>query len=573
MRRAVSGALREAGEQGREAAGAEDLLVAIAEDPRCGGACVMERCGVSPEAVLGKLREADGDGKSPVKTRKLDENLLRVLEGAAKMSGRLGDDHIGTEHAVVALADDAELPAGKMLCEMGMTVSAAEAALRQWRAAGMPRNRGGMDWANLKFPVLKPLLQILRLPLYPWRIYVRKSIGHPGFTTDPYPLYRWLREREPVRADPIAPVWILTRYEDVANLLRDNRYLKDPFITEHLPREAREQLAARMDPNRPEIETVSMLFLDPPEHTRVRSAFTRAFTPRNLVELRPRIEEIANRCLDAIGDEREIDLISALAYPLPVKVIAQMLGFPPEDYERIKRWSDIFAASLAITASRVEQAAAAIAREEIREYFDGVVRDAQKNPRDTMVSRLVAGMDQPGALNREEIFSNCVLLLGAGHETTTNLIGNGVLALMQNRDQWDLLVRRPELVESAVEEMLRFDSPVQWTSRLSGEEIEIDGRKIPEGTIVLGCVGAANRDPAKFVDPDRFHIEREENKHLSFGIGIHFCLGAALARMEAQIALAAIVKRFPNMRLGKGRITWMKGLTFRGVTRLPIVLR
>jgi cytochrome P450 len=220
-----------------------------------------------------------------------------------------------------------------------------------------------------------------------------------------------------------------------------------------------------------------------------------------------------------------------------------------------------------------EQEAAARARDELREYFDRVVIPMKNRPADSLVSRLLESEDQPGGMGREEIFTNSVLLLAAGHETTTNLIGNGVLALMRNRDQWEQLVADPTLVESAVEEMLRFDSPVQWTSRSSGEGVEIGGKTIEPEQIILGCVGAANRDPAKFVEPERFNIRRTENKHLSFGIGIHYCLGAALARMEAQIALEMLVDRYPRMKWAGAKLTWMKGLTFRGVKSLPLVLR
>jgi cytochrome P450 len=226
-----------------------------------------------------------------------------------------------------------------------------------------------------------------------------------------------------------------------------------------------------------------------------------------------------------------------------------------------------------MTVTEAEQARAAAARDELKEYFNSVVADLRQNPRDNLISRLLAAADQPAGLNIEEIFSNAILLLAAGHETTANLIGNGLLALMQNRDQWELLVSHPQLVESAVEEMLRYDSPVQWTSRLTAHVTVIAGRRIPQGRIVLGCVGAANRDPQRFADPDRFDIQRPDNKHLSFGIGIHFCLGAALARMEAQIALTALIERFPNMRLASGKIHWMKGLTFRGIKELRLALR
>jgi cytochrome P450 len=316
-----------------------------------------------------------------------------------------------------------------------------------------------------------------------------------------------------------------------------------------------------------------MLFLDPPQHTRVRAALARAFTPATLAALRPRIELICRTRLDRIDATGQMELIGDLAYPLPVIVIAELLGFPAEDYEKFKQWSDDMTASLALNATAEQHAAAAEARDQIRQYFDQIVLLMRSRPSDSLISRLLESEDSASGLSREEIFTNSVLLLAAGHETTTNLIGNGVLALMRNRDQWEQLVADPALIESAVEEMLRYDCPVQWTSRLCHEQTEFAGQTIEGGRIILGCVGAANRDPAKFADPDRFDIRRADNKHLSFGTGVHFCLGAALARMEAQIALSMLIERYPQMKWSGRKLHWNKGLTFRGVRSLPLTLR
>ncbi|MGD0541787.1 MAG: cytochrome P450, partial [Tepidisphaeraceae bacterium] len=269
----------------------------------------------------------------------------------------------------------------------------------------------------------------------------------------------------------------------------------------------------------------------------------------------------------------KMDVVADLAYSLPVIVIAEMLGFPAEDYPQIKIWSDQLAAALSLNPSADQQVRANEAWTQIRGYFDQVVYRSKAKPANTLLNRLIQAENEPDGLNREEIFSNCVLLLSAGHETTTNLIGNGILALLRNIDQWELLVREPDLVESAVEEILRYDSPVQWTSRLTGEAIEMNGRLIPPGEIILGSLGAANRDPAHFTHPDRLDIRRTDNKHLAFGSGIHFCLGAALARMEMQIVLRELSGRFPKMKLATKRLQWLKGLTFRGVKNLPVIVR
>jgi hypothetical protein len=492
---------------------------------------------------------------------------------AASEATRLEHAHIGTEHLAIALAKSPDIPIAMELRESGLTPAAAEAAVRRWFAHGMPRRRGPVAWSPLRWKLMGPFQKLIRFPRMAWKIYVRKSLAHPRMVTDPYPLYRWLQKHEPVRLDPLASAWVVSGYDDVLSMLRDPRLRKDPFENQRLPRLARGQLGANSDGGRSESESISMLFLDPPHHTRVRSLFTRAFTPKTLADLRPRIEQIAAKRLDRVADQKQMDLIADLAYPLPVIVIAELLGFPPQDYESLKRWSDDLAASLGFVPTPEQQAKATQARMEIRQYFDTIVQSLQDSPRDTLIFRLLQGEGEPDGLSREEIFSNSILLLGAGHETTTNLIGNGVLALLRNREQWDLLVSRPELIESAVEEMLRYDAPVQWTTRVTREPIELGGKTIPSGMIVLGCLGAANRDPRKFTDPDRFDVQRSENKHIAFGIGIHFCLGAALARMEAQIALAQLVKRFPRMRLAPHKLRWMTGLTFRGVKSLPVILQ
>lgn len=570
-------ALDEAGRSGRETAEVDDLLAVIARDRESAGAYVLEQCGVAVDRIIASEPGISGPYSPRQRALRLDPSALRILQSAAAEATRLNHDHIGTEHIIAALAKATDLELGKRLYDAGLTPGQAEAAMRRWFDEGMPRRREGFAWRGFRSPLLRaiihPVQKAARFPVAAWKIYTQKSLGHPGYVKNPYPLYSWLRERQPVRKDPLAPVWVLTRYDDVATILRDSRFKKDPFESERLPRLVRKQLGVTAEESRVDLETISMLFLDPPSHTRVRGVFSRAFTPASLAELKPRIELITRKRLDRVEESGRMDVIADLAYPLPVIVIAELLGFPAEDYPNIKKWSDDFAASLALTATTEDHAIAAKSRVQIREYFDDVVLGLHQRPRDTLLQRLLASEEDPGGLNREEIFSNCVLLLSAGHETTTNLIGNGILALMRHRDQWDLLVREPGLLESAVEELLRFDCPVQWTSRVAGEEIEMSGRTIPAGDIILGCVGAANRDPEKFAEPDRLDIRRDGSKHLSFGTGIHYCLGAALARMEFGIVLGEMSTRFPAMRLAPGRVKWLKGLTFRGVKKLPVVLK
>ncbi len=573
MRRIIYVALEEAGQRGRDAAGAEDLVLAVCADPASGGAIVLGQCGLNVSQVAEKMNAVAANGRGrKQRAELLEPSALQLLQLATSESQRLGHDHVGTEHIALALAQPRQLAIAQPLQQMGLTPAAAETAVCQWIKHGMPRGDFQLPYNRfLRVSKTKKLKTLLRLPELAWKIFVRKSLGHPGFVSNPYPLYHWLRSREPARKDPLAPIWILTRYEDVAAMMREPKYRKDPFAEERLPGKIREQLG--VVPERVDSDAISMLFLDPPQHTRIRAAFARAFTPASLADLRLRIELICRKQLDRVHASGRMELIGDLAYPLPVFVIAEILGFPAEDYEKFKRWSDEMTASLALNAKPEHHMKAAEARGEIHDYFDRILLTIKSRAPDSLIGRLLETEGQPGGLSREEIFTNAVLLLAAGHETTTNLIGNGILAFMRNRDQWEQLVAEPALVESAVEEMLRFDSPVQWASRLTGEPIEIAGTQIPEHQVILGCLGAANRDPAKFPNPDQFNIRRPDNKHLSFGTGIHFCLGAALARMEAQIVLSNLIERYPKMKWDGRKINWMKGLTFRGVKGLQLALR
>jgi cytochrome P450 len=418
------------------------------------------------------------------------------------------------------------------------------------------------------------IARVARAPKLAWNVYIRRSLGHRDYEINPYRVYRWLREREPVRRDPMAPVWVVTNYEHTLTALRDSRFSKDPFVYERLPRGAREQLGMSEGAGaRSSVENISMLFLDPPDHTRVRSIFTRAFTPRTLESLRPRIAEICEEQIAAIAarSDHTMELMRDLAAPLPVMVIAELLGFPREDYGPLKKWSDDMTEALGFLPSEDAKLRAARARDEMRDYFfDRIVPQRRREPNGSLLSGLLDLEARGEGLNEDELFSNAVLLLAAGHETTTNLIGNGLLALLRHPAQRRDLEDHPELIGDAVEEMLRYDSPVQWISRVAGEDFQFGGMQLKRGDLVLAALGAANRDPAVFADPDALNIRRADNRHLSFGSGPHFCLGAALARMEAQIAISALLQRFPGMQLARQKIRWRKGITFRGVHELVL---
>jgi cytochrome P450 len=574
MRRALNAAMQDAAFRGRDAVTASDLVAAVARDAESAGAYLLEFCGFDRNKIG---VSNDGPARAVLSDRRagrLDPCALLLLSRAQAAADELGHDHVGTEHVILGLSRSPEIEPAAALIQAGLSADAANDALRAWIAADMPRGSERPLGMKLKSPLLRaavgPIIKAARLPRVLWAIYGRKSLGHWRFAHNPYPLYRWLREHEPVRRDPLAPVWVLTRYEDVATLMRDPRFRKDPFASERLPRLLRHQLGADADDSRIDSDAVSMLFLDPPGHTRVRGMFARAFTPASLAELRPGIERKTAERLEAARAAGGMDFIADLAYPLPVIVIAELLGFPAEDYPRIKQWSDDLAASISLTATREMHVRAGQSRRQMLTYFDTIISQTQQQPRDTLLSRLLAMEKEPGGLTRAELFSNIVLLLAAGHETTTNLLGNCMLALLEHRDQWEKVVKDPSLIPQAIEETLRYDCPVQWTSRVAGERMEINGKTIEMGEILLGSMGAANRDPERFAEPDRYDLSRADNKHLAFGTGIHFCLGAALARMEAEIVFRAVVERFPTIRLARRKLKWLKGLTFRGVKRLPV---
>ena len=291
-----------------------------------------------------------------------------------------------------------------------------------------------------------------------------------------------------------------------------------------------------------------MLRIDPPDHTRLRSLVSRAFTPRTVEGLRARIEHVIEEHLDAVADQGGMDVIASLAYPLPVIIIAEMLGIPPEDHAKFKHWSDEVIRGMGVSTDEDNRASRRPQRE-LRAYFEGIAAARRREPREDLLSAMIAAEEEGDRLTADELYETCELLLIAGHETTTNLIGNGLLALLRHPDQFDLLRREPERIEHATEELLRYDSPVQATTRIITEDMTFAGRKVKAGEQLALLIGAANRDPAQFPEPDRLDVTREDVKHVGFGHGIHFCLGAPLARIEAPAAFRAMLERFPNMKL------------------------
>lgn len=386
--------------------------------------------------------------------------------------------------------------------------------------------------------------------------------GDREYIDNPYPAYRHLRAVAPVHRTPVG-MWRVALYEHVNDLLRDPRAgvrLRDGGMPAMFSSGTEVERPRRF-----------MLLLDPPDHTRIRKLVSKAFTPRAIQAMRPRIQTIVDELLAAAGSSGEMDVIDDLAFPLPTFVICEMLGVPAEDRDTFKEWTgDATYALLPPVSSTPEQQQRALeAGMHLIAYFTQLIADRRKHLGDDLMSALIRAEEEGDRLTTEELLSNTIGLLIAGFETTMGLIGNGVRMLLRHRDQLELLQARPELIASAVEECLRFDSPIQATRRITHAPIEIGGHTIPEGEVVLALTGSANRDPARFADPDRFDIAREDNPHLTFGFGPHVCLGAHLARLEAQVAIGTLVQRFPRLELASQELQWGRSL-FRVLAHLPV---
>jgi len=384
----------------------------------------------------------------------------------------------------------------------------------------------------------------------------------PDFVADPYPMYHRLRTEDPVHHSPLG-FWVLTRYDDVVAALRDPRLAKEAIAA---------FVAARVGAPIPALG-LSMLDRDPPDHTRLRGLVSKAFTPRVVEGLRPRIQQVVDGLLDDVAAARSMDLIEQFAYPIPVVVICEMLGVPVADHERFKGWSLDLARGLDTILlppdSEVGRRSVA-ARHGLADYFRELIAERRRTPRGDMLSTLIAAEEAGDKLSENELLATCILLLIAGHETTVNLIGNGTLALLRHPDQLQRLRQEPGLIGSAVEELLRYDGPVQRTARIPSEDVTIGGRTIGKGEMVMPFVGAADRDPVQFPEPDRLDIGRADNRHIAFGWGIHFCLGAPLARIEGQIAIETLVRRLPKLTLATERPEYRQSLTLRGLASLPV---
>lgn len=391
----------------------------------------------------------------------------------------------------------------------------------------------------------------------------------PDFTEDPYPYYERLRAQGRVHWLPPG-VWMVTRYDDCLELLRDERLSSDPTRSNVFD--------LLVPPGWGEGSAVDamtrrlLLFMDPPDHTRLRSLVSAAFTRRSVEELRSRIETISAELLHAVDEE--FDLVSQFAYPLPIAVIAELLGVPLADRERFGAWSRDLVQIVGVDDPNEETVAKGNSTvEAFLDYFRSLVAERRTSPRDDLLSALIEAEDEGHKLTEDELLSTCVLLLVAGHETTANLIANGTLALLDHPDEWSRLREDQSLTSAAVEELLRYDSPVQATARTTLEEMEVAGKVLSAGERIVLLLGSANRDPSRFDDPDVLRIDRSPNAHVAFGGGIHFCLGAPLARLEARIALPMLTQRFPSLRRLDDKIEHRATFPIRALTSLRVAAR
>ena len=407
--------------------------------------------------------------------------------------------------------------------------------------------------------------------------------------TNPYPFYEQLRTQDPVHWDEELGFWVLTRYAEIESLYTDERFSRAQGLMRGFQR-----LPA---PERKLVQPVyhsfskTVFYADPPYHTHLRGLMNHAFTPRRVERLRSYIQATVDELLDeAQSNGGVVDVIRDLAYPLPVMVISELLGLPASDRDRFKRWSDDLFAILGTarhkTTDLLERAAQSLS--EMTEYVKDLSHKRRETPEDDLLTALLSvtaeedlGCPHPHSpasahassiLTEEELVSNINILLSTGHETTTHLIGNGLLALLHHPDQMERLQSQPSLLEPAIEEMLRYDNPVQITYRSALEDANIHGKLIRKGDLVNSIIGSANRDPQRFSNPDCFDVTRNEGRHLGFGLGIHFCIGAPLVRLEAEIVFETLLRRFPRISPGTETLEWQEHPIFRGLKSLPVNL-
>lgn len=387
----------------------------------------------------------------------------------------------------------------------------------------------------------------------------------PDVLANPYPLYHRFLNEAPVYWDPFLHTWVVTRYADVITVLTHFSASRSPS-----PEQMTAMGLSKLVPLA-QVLVKQMLFLDGAAHTRIRGLAAKAFTPRRVEQLRSHIQDITDRLLDVVLDDGHMDVVADLADPLPAIVTAELLGVPTSDWRQLTAWSTDFAEALGNLQHNPDNSNRVLrSLEEMCAYFRDAIRAHQAQQSDDLISALLTAEVDGDRLSEEEVVANSIMLMTGGQETTTNLIGNGALTLLRYPDQLEKLRADRSLIHSAIEEMLRYESPIQYTSRLAPEDVQLGGKTIRKRQAVLAVMGAANRDPERFPDPDRFDICRPDNRHLAFAWAAHFCFGAPLARIEAQIAFESMLRRMPDLNLDPVPTVWRDNLGFRGLVALPV---
>ncbi|MCU0491282.1 MAG: cytochrome P450 [Chloroflexaceae bacterium] len=394
-----------------------------------------------------------------------------------------------------------------------------------------------------------------------------RRMFNADFINNPYPTYAYLRATAPLHWSDAwrTGAWIVPRYADVAAALHDPRLSSQRRLIDPLPRELQPEFAA--------LDAISsrwLLFLDPPFHTRLRKLLSLAFAPRAIEQLRPRIQHLADKQLDQVAGEQRMEFITGVAHPFPVLVIAEMLGIPSTDRSHFQAWSDDFIQFFGNPQPTLEvtrQAQASVIA--LTDYFRAMLPERRQRPGDDLVS-LLLHVEGDDGLTEEELLAQCALLLVAGHETTRNLLGNGLLALLQHPDQWAMLKQDATLMRSAIRELLRYNSPVQLAGRTALQDFVWHEQQIQEGQTVIVLMGAANHDSAQFNQPEQLNLRRDEGQPLSYGYGPHFCIGAMLANLEAESVFSSIIRRMPTLELADTTPRWCPNVAFRGLMALPV---
>ncbi len=402
------------------------------------------------------------------------------------------------------------------------------------------------------------------------RIRLDDFLDKPAFYRDPYPVYCELRATDPVHWSEIMGSWVLTRYDDVVASMRDPRRFSNAgrhaLSLDRLPEHVRKKAKPIYDHY-----AVGLIHTDPPDHTRMRALINKVFTVRAMESLRPRVQKIVDDLLDAAASDGEMDIMAALAYPLPVAIISQILGIPAEDNEKFAYWNEgvnELTATGRTTEANLERGLPIFVN--LRAYLRELIDKRRRDPQDDLLSALVMVEEEGDRLSEEELITNYQTLITAGFETTMNLIGTGLLTLLRHPEQLAKLHDDPSLTESAVEELLRYETPFQRNWRVAAQDVDLGGKRIERGQLVAQMLGAANRDPEVFPEPDQFDITRNSGRHIAFGYGIHFCIGAPLARIEADIAFRTLLRRFPAIRLKHKHVDWREEIVFRGLNSLMV---